>query len=202
MTSRLSTNRNPLTKADPDSGKENLDVKKILQRKSQFTFFVILLLVLGILIPFVQDTSEFLAYLEKNKPEGYDIPQVKDFLIVIETLPFYHVFYILIFKLFYEQYKKICKEKNDLTIIEKRTKKGVSYIYKTIYFTTITIIGYYFIRDSDLLPPSLGGHGSLGNFWFEYPYQKKSKYFKYYYLISMGYHLHQTILQLADKEKT
>lgn len=55
----------------------------------------------------------------------------------------------------------IAKDREDIEVKTKRTKKAVMNIYKFFYYTGISIFGYYVLKDSAVLPPSLGGSGSF-----------------------------------------
>ena len=57
----------------------------------------------------------------------------------------------------------IAKDREDLELKKKRANKAVMNIYKLIYYTGITIFGYYVLKDSPVLPPTLGGSGSFYN---------------------------------------
>jgi hypothetical protein len=57
----------------------------------------------------------------------------------------------------------IAKDREDLELKKKRANKAVMNIYKFIYYTGITIFGYYVLKDSPVLPPTLGGSGSFYN---------------------------------------
>jgi len=57
----------------------------------------------------------------------------------------------------------IAKDREDLELKKKRASKAVMNIYKFIYYSGITIFGYYVLKDSSVLPPTLGGSGSFYN---------------------------------------
>ncbi len=53
------------------------------------------------------------------------------------------------------------KDREDIELKNKRAKKAVMNIYKFLYYTSIAIFGYYVLKDTLILPPSLGGSGSF-----------------------------------------
>jgi hypothetical protein len=57
----------------------------------------------------------------------------------------------------------IAKDREDLELKKKRAHKAVMNIYKFIYYSGIAIFGYYVLKDSPVLPPTLGGSGSFYN---------------------------------------
>lgn len=74
------------------------------------------------------------------------------------------------YKAFYPLYFEICKEKNDLEIRHARTKKAVKNIFKFCYYTAAAVLGWYTLKDSYVLPPSLGGSGSFYHQYKDWPY--------------------------------
>ncbi len=63
-------------------------------------------------------------------------------------------------------------------------------MYKTLYYFSITIFGYIVLKDSIVLVPELGGNGNFSDmFKGDWPYLEHPPIYKYYYLISMGYHI-------------
>ena len=96
-------------------------------------------------------------------PEGYRWPEMSEFWF---SGVFAVVFYIVQFvfeKIFYHSFYPICKEKNDEEARVVRTKKAVKNIYKFLYYLSSLIFGYVVLKDSHVLPFSLGGSGSFDN---------------------------------------
>jgi len=92
-----------------------------------------------------------------------------------------------------------CKEKNDDVLRREKTKKACHSLYKGLYFIGITITGYYLLKDENFIPPEMFGHGSLKNMSSSFPGFFKSFPFgvRYYYLGTLGYHVHQLIFHLT-----
>jgi hypothetical protein len=68
-------------------------------------------------------------------------------------------------------------------------------IYKTLYFAFAATWGYLVLKNEDSLPTWLFGHGNMTEngaeiFSKDYPAPKWPKGMKYYYLCTMGYHIH------------
>lgn len=77
-------------------------------------------------------------------------------------------------------------------------------MYKLLYYFSITVLGYIVLRDSPVLVPELGGSGDFYNMFKGWPYLEHPPIYKYYYLISMGYHIGQLITHIwidADPKK-
>jgi hypothetical protein len=66
-------------------------------------------------------------------------------------------------RVFYPIYYPICKEKVDEEVRVIRTKKAVKNIFKFLYYSIAATFGYLTLKDSYVLPPSLGGSGSFYN---------------------------------------
>jgi hypothetical protein len=86
-------------------------------------------------------------------------------------------------------YAKICKEKDNEEIKERRSRKAVKNIFKMMYYTGATVCGWYVLRDSFLLPPGLLGSGDIYNTFKDYPYVELPKYYHLYFTGMMGYHI-------------
>ncbi len=70
-----------------------------------------------------------------------------------------------------------------------RALKSVKCLYKLIYYSSITIYGYIVLKDSIVLVPELGGSGNFYDMFKGWPYFEFPHIYKYYYLISLGYHI-------------
>ena len=97
----------------------------------------------------------------RNKPEDYRWPQLTDFwvtsvvAIVCFTLERVYDF------MFYNYFYQTCKEKKDEEVRVTRSKKAVKNLFKFTYYLSAVIFGYITLKDSYVLPPSLGGKGSF-----------------------------------------
>ena len=72
---------------------------------------------------------------------------------------------------------------------ELRCGKAAFCIYKSIYFIWATGWGYYVLKDTNFLPPCLGGKGEMINNFKGVPYDPHPPQLKEYLLITMGYHV-------------
>ena len=70
-----------------------------------------------------------------------------------------------------------------------------------MYMSSATAIGYYTLKDSFLLPPSLGGSGDLHNSFATFPFVELPTLYKLYFTGSMGYHACGLISHLLAEEK-
>jgi hypothetical protein len=157
------------------------------------------MIVLAIFTPFTYNCYMFREYMRKSLPEGYDFPELKDFWFTIVIACFVTILEKASFAFFYEKYIPICKEKNDPEIIARRTAKGATNIFKCFYYTTTAIIGWYILKDSFLLPTSLGGNGDLNNMFLGFPFFKQPPGYKYYFTGTMGFHIAGLLKHLFAK---
>ena len=91
---------------------------------------------------------------------------------------------------------KNCREKQDEDIRVAKTQKSCNSLYKALYYIGSTAWGYWILKDESILPPMLLGNGNLSNLYNDYPHynwKAGNNYFRYYYLSTMGYHIHQMI---------
>lgn len=88
---------------------------------------------------------------------------------------------------------KYCREKEDESIRIAKAKKACNSFYKAFYFVVSTIWGYQILKDEMFLPPMLLGSGNLSNLYNNYPHfnwKAGNSCFRYYYLSTLGYHIH------------
>lgn len=69
----------------------------------------------------------------------------------------------LITEIGYPCFYHICKEKENEKVRQARTRKAVRNIFKFLYKSFSFFAGWYTLKDSFILPPSLGGIGDLNN---------------------------------------
>jgi hypothetical protein len=157
--------------------------------KAQRLFFIGVIIVFLILAPFTTETYKLLEDIKSRMPPGYKWPSVSDFWFTAVTAVVFwvleHSFQTVLYPWFY----KYCKEKNDLEIRDKRTRKAVNNIYKFFYYSFSTAFGWYVMKDSYFFPPCLGGKGSLYAQFTDFPYITPPPLFKIYFTGTMGYHI-------------
>jgi len=99
--------------------------------------------------------------MKAHVPVGYRWPEVTDLWFAGVTAIIFLILEKIIEELLYPVYYRVCKEKNDEVARDMRTRKGVKNIFKTLYFVLASIFGWYTMKDSFILPASLGGKGDL-----------------------------------------
>ena len=71
---------------------------------------------------------------------------------------------------FYPYFYSICKEKNNEAVRRVRSQKAVFCLFKCFFQLNSVVLGWYTLKDSHILPPSLGGNGDLYNLFYDFPY--------------------------------
>lgn len=69
------------------------------------------------------------------------------------------------------------------------------------YYIIMVSLGYFIIKDSDFLPPSMGGHGSIENLYVDWAVWRKPEHFDMIFFIMSGYHIEALVSQIF-KERT
>ena len=62
------------------------------------------------------------------------------------------------------------KDEGDEEKLSRRADAGGDLIYKGIFYTISSIIGYIIMKDTSILPTSLGGSGSVDEIFVGLPY--------------------------------
>jgi hypothetical protein len=65
---------------------------------------------------------------------------------------------------------KVVKDEGDADKLSKRADAGGDLIYKGIFYTTSSILGYIIMKDTPILPKGLGGSGSVDAIFADMPY--------------------------------
>ena len=182
---------------------EKLNKFKSMTTKQKYDFiwnifFGILLIPTSIGIYFLfHDTKKFIKDLKSLNP-SYNFPKFSNLKVILLLLPFFIILKIICESFFVHISEKIMKKKykdpNDeknyiLGQIYKR--KLASHMFKGLYYISITLFGYYVLKDLDYFPKSLLGHGYMPNMFIKgYPesyFHIKPKYFDLYYMICLSY---------------
>ena len=100
------------------------------------------------------------------------------------------VFNSLVVTITWPFFYEVCKEKKDEELRKSRTLKACNSFYKGLYFMISTLLGYYILRDEPYLSPYIMGKGDMSKISDGYPLHKWPENFKYYFLGTLGYHLH------------
>lgn len=108
----------------------------------------------------------------KTKPES-----LKDYPVFSEIfwIPLCTMFALFVVKYQIQNVAKpvlllVGKDRNDEELLKERVLKASLNVYKVLYYSTMTIVGYLILKDTDILPPWLGGSGALENAFKDYPY--------------------------------
>ena len=70
-----------------------------------------------------------------------------------------------------------------------KCKKMGNCTFKAIYFVSVSVWGYYVLKDLPYMPKYLGGSGDFTISMDDHPYAKHAPQLKEYLLLPMGYHL-------------
>lgn len=122
-------------------------------------------------------------------------------------VPFVSAFAMYCFKkqlinVFVPFIKIYCKDQDDMEKVNDRAIRAGAGLHKFIFYTGSAVGGYLILKDTPILPPGLGGSGSIDQIFVNMPYDKQYPYFLEYSLISMGYIIEDTVYHLCFKERT
>lgn len=175
---------------DDDLNKENAFLN------STFVFFTIMCYVGTAIMIFKHD--KFWRELIIFMPSNYEIPQVSDLtftlsslsLIILAKIAFERLLSSTMYSWLSDKYKDQSNfEEYKLGLIYK--KKLAASLFKVVYYTTIVIIGYSIMKDSDFFPKELGGSGDMINLFKNgvpgYLFFEKPAFFNHYYLSNLGF---------------
>ncbi|CEG49741.1 longevity-assurance family protein [Plasmopara halstedii] len=76
-----------------------------------------------------------------------------------------------------------------------RVERFATVLFKFMYFSVITVAGYYIMRDEKWFPPVLGGKGAIREALLNL-HEAPGISLKYYYFVQLGYHFHSLLYML------
>ena len=100
---------------------------------------------------------------------------------------------------FFEFFLRIQKEKNIESLRNQRAKKNVTNLFKGTMYTFSVCAGWVILSQVDYSPkfvkwiPYGRDDGSLDNLFLNYPIKDYPESVKYYYLVTLGYHVSKGI---------
>lgn len=97
----------------------------------------------------------------------------------------------------------ITKDQEDRAAVRQRAERAGFSLYKFIWYTSSSIIGYVVLKDSPVLPKFLGGKAdSFDEMWASQPYQPQLPYMLECSLIGFGYFIEDFMYHNFCKERT
>ena len=141
---------------------------------------------------------------------NYPWPKISDLFPTLYILPI-----IVCFKLFIEyisrSFVESClskkyKQPSMKEIGDKYRKKLSNHIYKIIFYTGITVFGYYVLKDLPYFPKSMGGKGYMPTMFLPgFPnsyFHEKPPLFNLYYNINLAYFICDFIFLFISDRKS
>ncbi len=162
--------------------------KRIVKEKMQMIFLATIFVLILIFGPFTYQTHVMISHFESLN-SNYSWPKFSDFWVCLVVAAVWMCLEKLIKYLFYDYFYSIARESETIELRKLRALKSVKCLYKLIYYSSITIYGYIVLKDSIVLVPELGGSGNFYDMFKGWPYLEFPPIYKYYYLISLGYHI-------------
>ena len=142
----------------------------------------------------------------------YEFSKFSDFKMFLILLPIISLFKYNIQKVLIKFCEKIMKEsfrhpktENDKILAKKYRIKLPMHVYKCFMYFSLTIFGYYVLKDLNFFPKSLLGHGWLPNMFINgYPksfFFYKPPLFDFYYHLCLAYFTSDLIWLLFINER-
>ena len=159
----------------------------------------------------IRDVNKFRNKLSSLNP-NYKLPTITDLkpcMFLIPLIIFIRVIskkFLISFciKIMKKSYR-LGKTNKDKQLFEKYKLKLPEHIMKFTFYLTMTIFGYFTLKDLDYFPKSLLGKGWMPNMFMKgYPncfYLIKPKYFDFYYMFCLSYFSSDLIWLLFINDK-
>ena len=174
-----------------DLNKDNMLLNSVLILLTSIVFFGSIFLSFG-LEKFWEDHKNVI-------PDGYDVPKLKDGLIVLIVIPL-----LVLIKLLFEfaskefLYKNVLSKKYKNPEDKDQFELGLIYkekiptnFFKILYYTFVSIAGLILLKDVEFFPWELLGNGDFKRMFDNgdpgYIFWNMPKHFKFYYLSGLSY---------------
>jgi len=170
--------------------------------KIQVVFLVMLVTILPFLMGFLEQFNEIVKYRKEGNLE-YPWPEYSDLWLAVKSLCFLLVLQFGLKKALLPFTEKTISAKYTGQERQDRAVRQVNSIFGCVYFTFAFVWGYYVSKDSYFLPPSLGGDGSAGLMFKDFPYQGREQFpqIREYIMVQLGYHMHSFIVHVFSKPR-
>ena len=156
---------------DQLGAKVDRNARERISMKTLFLVIIVcLILVLG---PFSFMMYDLIQYAMPLMPAGYEMPSIREFSTMLVSAAFFLIAEPIFTKIAYPYYYKVCNVKDDEEQRVMKSKKAVVTLFKFIYFLLASTTGYMMLKDTQVLPPILGGSGSFFNHLKDWPFIKK-----------------------------
>lgn len=125
-------------------------------------------------------------------------------IAILTTIIVYTVREYTVNNIFMKKAEKMVLPIPSKSLRKKKVYKSAFAMYRTIWYVSITLFGYYCLKDEEWLPKLLGGKASfqdLAKFWVDLPYQKQEKKVMIYYMIQLGNALCTYLSQFKNRSR-
>jgi hypothetical protein len=156
-------------------------------------FFLLLSIPFLIIAPYcLKNIYEIVENTKANNPE-YIGPAWSDFLLLFITLPSIALAKYGCYYMFADFYDSRMPEKYQGEIRRIKIEKGCENIFKTVYFTAISLYGYYGILTQFTFDSPVLGNGVWSNYFIDFPYVQFMRGTTYYCMLNLSYHTESAI---------
>lgn len=168
--------------------------------KTQLFFLLLGISVICISLPMMKAFHEHVIFRRLQNP-NYGWPKYSDLWISLVTF----MVLTLVRKVFQyfliPVYMKYLEAKHTGDIRIERATKAAKAVYKSVYFISITIFGFYVLGGQEYMPRSLLGSGDLNKVYKDFPFQKKAPFLDVYYMIGLGFHFESLVSHTLSKPR-
>lgn len=156
-------------------------------------FFLLLSIPFLIIAPYwLKNVYEIVEETRMNRPD-YIGPKWSDFLLLFITLPSIALGKWLTYKLFSGYYERNLPQKYQGKMRHHKIEKACENIFKAVYFTLISIYGYYAVILQLPFESPIIGNGTWHNYFKDFPYTHFLPATTYYCFLNLSYHTESAI---------
>jgi hypothetical protein len=180
--------------------------KRVEKGMSQGTFFIALIALSMLCVPFIFYAVKINIMIHKDENKGdHEYARFTDSWIMLVSAIFWGLEIHFNKWVFGGFFAKCCKETKEGSQRDFYLEKANRSSYQTVYFIIATAWGYYTLKDTNWLPWQLGGdlpiHEVVPKTLASMPYEKVPRQVLVYALSTMGFHVFNCFEHCFLKER-
>lgn len=156
-------------------------------------FFLVLLIPFLIWAPYFLKSVYDVVEMNISMRPDFEGPRWSDFYLLAITLPSIALGKYISFQLFSKFYDRNLPSKHQGELRAIKIEKGCENIFKTFYFTAISLYGYYAVLVKLPFESPVIGNGSWHDYFKDHPYGPFLRASTYYCIWNLSYHTESAI---------
>lgn len=194
----MKSQNKPDGKTKPDTKKPNNSILLSMVGSTNILWILLSMPILIVAPYMLKNVYDIIEMQHLARPD-YEGPTWSHFSIMLIALPSIFLGKYLAYYFCRGFYEKNLPSKYQGEIRRIKLEKGCENIFKTLYFTWISLYGYFGVLRNLPYENPIIGNGEWDNYFINFPYVYHSTAVKYYCMVNLSYHTESTISLFLHK---